>query len=118
MATVNNKFRYQDNRDWDVFRDRLQKLMDSYGINKAELGRRLNMSTSSVCRYFKERTPDITALWRIADLFNTSIDWLIGRSSERYVTLPEKEQDLLNKYKVATPSDKLVIDTILKKYEI
>ena len=109
MATVNNKFRYQDNRDWDVFRDRLQKLMDSYGINKAELGRRLNMSTSSVCRYFKERTPDITALWRIADLFNTSIDWLIGRSSE---------QDLLNKYKVATPSDKLVIDTILKKYEI
>jgi len=116
---IKGKFKFNDEeRNFDVFKQRLRSLMDSRGYNCKSLSLDLNMNTTSVSRYFIDRNPDTTSLWRIADLFDVSMDWLLGRSTSRYDALPEEVQKIATLYVAATPSDKLVIDTLLKKYDV
>ena len=116
MATKKYKANEDFNIDWSVFRSNLGKLIDSKGMTKADLSRNLNLAISTITRYFYESTPDIYALWMIADYFDVQIDWLLGRSKERWETLPPDLQMVCDKYNVATENDKLVIRTILEKY--
>jgi len=106
------------NIDWDTFRFRLQSLMDRRGINKSTLARDTDLALSTICRYFLHNgtTPDITALYLLANYFDVEIDWLIGRSEERWKGLSPMQQKLADRYAILTPSDKLIIDTIIEKY--
>ena len=116
MATRRYKGNEGFNIDRDLFRERLQMLLDSRGYTKADLSRALDLSVSTVTRYFYESIPDTTALCLIADYFDVTTDWLLGRSNERWIKLPDEQQMLIDLYTVATPSDKLVIKTLLEKY--
>lgn len=107
-----------DGREFDTFRRNLRMLIDSYGYTMTELSRELDMNTTSISRYFIDRNPDIVSIWRIADHFDVSIDWLIGRSTSRYEALPPKIQKVANLYSAAKDSDKLVVDTLLQKYDV
>lgn len=113
----NGKFKFQDeNRGFDTFKHNLKTLMNSRGYNMKSLSLDLNMNTTSVSRYFIDRNPDTISLWRIADHFDVSIDWLLGRSSSKFDSIPENAQRIASLYLAASDSDKLVIETILKKY--
>lgn len=113
----NGKFKHQDeNRNFESFKHKLRTLMDSRGFTMKGLSLELEMNTTSISRYFIDRNPDTISLWRIADYFDVSIDWLLGRSSSKFDSIPEYAQDVANLYLSASDSDKLVIDTILKKY--
>lgn len=115
----NKRFKViEEDRSWKDFQSRFRQLMDSHGYNLTDTANLLNISLTSISRYFKDRGPDILVLWRIADKFNVTIDWLVGRSNETANTLPTKAIEIANKYSVATEDDQLVIDTILKKYDI
>ena len=53
-------------------------------MKQGEAAEILGLSVSSYCRYERgEREPDAAVLWRMADLYEVSVDYLIGRSEER-----------------------------------
>ena len=76
----NGKFKFQDERNYEVFRQNLRMLIDSRGMTMKDLSLELNMNTTSISRYFIDRNPDAMSLWRIADYFNVSVDYLLGRT--------------------------------------
>lgn len=61
--------------------ERIKIARENIGITKAEAARRLNLSKIGYCRFeYGERTPSIQTLEVIARCFNTSIDYLTGKT--------------------------------------
>lgn len=114
MANYRNAQTVFDNRP---FQTRLQQLMHSRDFNQIETAEAVGISATSICRFFQDRCPDVPALIKIADYFNVSIDWLIGRKHFEDGSLTENDYSLISKYKMLDPSDKLIIDSILQKYD-
>lgn len=119
MPATSGKFRSDDGRTFEVFKIRLKALMEAYGMNMKELAESIDLNATSISRYFQDRGPDIKALWRIADKFNVSVDWLLGRTDNKLGSfVSEDATRIANLYTSASPSDKLVVETLLKKYDI
>ena len=58
----------------------LKKLRKEKGISQLKLALDLNMSQNTISRYETgEREPGINELIKIADYFDVSIDYLVGR---------------------------------------
>ena len=61
--------------------ERIRILRKEKNLNQEEAAKLLGLSISSYCRYERgEREPDAPVLWRMADLFGVSIDYLVGRT--------------------------------------
>jgi len=76
-----------------VFGQRLKGLRESMGKSRAELGQGLNMPESDISKY--ERgvlEPDPKTLVKIAIHFGMSIDYLLGVTDERNLTIPDIEK--------------------------
>lgn len=72
-----------------MIKERLKQLRHEKGLNQRELAKDLKLSTSTIGMYEAgQRTPDAETLKRTADYFNTTVDYLLGRSNNRD---PEKE---------------------------
>ena len=64
-----------------TFSDRLVKLQTERNIDKKTIYTACNISRISYYRYESgERTPTYEALLALADYFNVSIDYLVGRT--------------------------------------
>ena len=64
--------------------ERIRILRKEKHLKQEEAAQLLGLSISSYCRYERgEREPDAPVLWRMADLFNVSVDYLIGRSDTK-----------------------------------
>ena len=64
----------------DVFM-RLKELRKKKGISQLRLATELNTTQNTISRYETgEREPGIDELIKIADYFNVSVDYLIGRT--------------------------------------
>jgi transcriptional regulator with XRE-family HTH domain len=76
--------------------ERLISVRKSLGINKAEAARRLNVSAMCYGRYEKgEREPSYQVVSYIAQIFNTSTDYLYGISddtSAESITVSAKDE--------------------------
>ena len=60
---------------------RLKALRKKKGISQLKLALDLNMNQNTISRYENcEREADYKTLIRIADYFNVSIDYLLGRT--------------------------------------
>ena len=119
MPATNGKYRTNDGRTYEVFKTRLKTLMEAYGLNMKELAESIDLNATSISRNFQDRGPDTIALWRLADKFNVSVDWLLGRSDNKFANVGSEEATrIANLYIDASPSDKLVVETLLKKYDI
>ncbi len=72
--------------------DNLKKLRIEKGISQQKLAKAINSNQQNIHRYengFYE--PDITTLKILADFFNTSIDYLVGATSNKHkYTQPEE----------------------------
>ena len=67
-----------------ILQERLRILRKGRGLKQAEAAELCGISMMSYCRYERgEREPTASTLWRMADLFEVSVDYLIGRSEER-----------------------------------
>ena len=61
--------------------ERIKILRKEKNLKQSDAAELLGISITSYCRYERgEREPDAPVLWRMADLFEVSIDYLIGRS--------------------------------------
>lgn len=63
---------------------RLKELRENKGITQKQLSEETGMSFQSISFYeHGEREPGVKALISLADYFNVSIDYLVGRSDKR-----------------------------------
>ena len=63
---------------------RLARLRRERGISQLKLALDLNMNQNTISRYeTEEREADYKTLIRLADYFDVSLDFLLGRSDER-----------------------------------
>lgn len=76
-----------------MFQKRLKELRKEKKLSQEELGEIMNISGRTIS-YFEagERTPSPEILNKLADIFNVSVDYLLGRTSLR---LDEAEQILI-----------------------
>lgn len=62
---------------------RLKELRNKKNISQLQLAMALNMNQNSISRYETgEREADYATLIRLADYFNVSIDYLLGRTDD------------------------------------
>lgn len=62
---------------------RLKELRNKKGISQLRLATELNTTQNTISRYETgEREPGIDELIKIADYFNVSVDYLIGRTEK------------------------------------
>ncbi len=64
------------------FADRLKELRLEMGISQGELGEKLSTTQRKVSYWESGKIePDLTSLWKIAELFEVSIDYLVGKAN-------------------------------------
>ena len=67
------------------FAMRLKKLREQKKLNQTELANLLEVSNGSISKCERgDRQPDYETLEKIADTFNVTIDYLLGRSDIKY----------------------------------
>jgi len=89
------------------FKDILYNLRTEKGISQAKLAKELNLSTGLIGMYENgNRMPSVEAQEAIADYFNVSLDYLMGRDSKSLYYLDpqtaELAKDLSEKPKLRT----------------
>ena len=68
------------------FSNRFRQLKDEHDLTLKELSDELDISTPNLSYYMKGREPSYDILIKIADYFNVTTDWLIGRTDARNVS--------------------------------
>ena len=64
--------------------ERLRLLRKEKNLKHEDAARLLDISLSSYCRYEQGlRDPNAKVLWKIADFYEVTVDYLIGRTDER-----------------------------------
>ena len=65
----------------EVFSQRLRQLREQRGISQRTLGELLGLSKNMISKYERgERVPSVTVLISIAEFFDKSVDYIMGRS--------------------------------------
>lgn len=68
------------------FKDRFKNLRDELELSQTEIGLILNVSQKTVSNYeLGNRFPDEDMLNKIAELFDVSVDYLLGRTEIRNI---------------------------------
>lgn len=62
--------------------ERIKYLMDAEDISQYALAKKLGISQSTICNWLNgKKEPSIESLWKLADYFGETIDFLVGRES-------------------------------------
>ena len=102
----------------------LKKLRMEYGISQARLAEAIGVSQPSINKYENhDIEPEIRILIRIADFFNTSVDYLIGHSviarpfgqSDGY-HLSREEAELMTRFRMRREDEKECIKMTVKAF--
>ncbi|XLP25131.1 helix-turn-helix domain-containing protein [Bacillus toyonensis] len=76
--------------------DRIKRLCSEQKITIAELERRIQLSNGQI-RKWANQTPGVDKVQKVADYFNVSLDYLLGRTKEKYWELTEKDEKDIQK---------------------
>ena len=85
----------------NMFPIRLKELRSNKGISQAKLAKELGVSVGAVGNWESGiRLPDAKTIQRIADYFNATTDYLLGRTDEKKtapneLSLSTEQQDLI-----------------------
>ena len=100
----------------------LKKLRQEFGISQQRLADAVQVSQPSINKYENHNIePEIEILKRMADYFNTSIDYIVGHtdirrrieSTENY-SLNAREAELVTRYRALDDNEKRCIDTVVQ----
>ena len=100
----------------------LKTLRKEANISQQKLGDAVNISQQSINQYENQDVePDIANLTKLADYFDTSIDYLVGRTDIRRkiekteeFDLNEQEATALRRYRSLSEKEKACIDLMLQ----
>ncbi|WP_242145854.1 MULTISPECIES: helix-turn-helix domain-containing protein [unclassified Bacillus cereus group] len=76
--------------------NRIKELADKKGISLSELAIQLNMGENSLYKW-KTQKPTVDKLQKVADYFDVSTDYLLGRTQNKYWELTEKDEKDIQK---------------------
>ena len=102
----------------------LKELRKQHNLSQQKLADILHVSQQSVYKYENDITsPDIETLTRMADYFDTSIDYLVEYTDiphriepVRETMLNEDEIELVEYYRKLTPVQKKLVHAVTKEY--
>lgn len=102
----------------------LKKLREDASISQKTLADAIGVSQQSVNKYENHNIePDIETLIRIADFFETSVDYLIGHTSVRrkieevhIFELNDRESKVMEQYRSLTSKQKACVDVVMDSY--
>lgn len=98
----------------------LKRLRTEKKISQQHLAGILGISQQSINKYENHNVePDISILIAIAEYFNTTIDYLVGRNDNQNlleINLSEHEKKLITKYRKLNGSEKVCVDTLIETY--
>lgn len=104
-----------------MFSTMLNKLLDNRQLTAYKLSKALNISQGLMSDYKNGiRTPTYANLIKIADYFNVSIDYLLGRTNENYkppknvYTLSDQEQSLIEFFRQLPKQDQFQVERYLR----
>ena len=101
----------------EIFND----LLDEKGLNRKQFAEKSGIPYTTVIGWTAHnRLPDYTALNKIADFFNCSVDYLMGRQDDWNntiipVEILQSEQTLLKNFRKLNTENKELILTLIKK---
>lgn len=104
----------------------LKALRKQHNLSQQKLADILHISQQSVYKYENNITsPDIETLIRMADYFNTSVDYLIEYTDISHKIEPVEttmlnieETNLIEKYRRLSPYHKNIINMVVDSYHI
>ena len=65
-----------------IVAERIKELMKAEGISQYALAKKLGISQSTICNWLNgKKEPSIESLWRLADFFGETIDYIVGREN-------------------------------------
>ena len=66
-----------------IFPERLSYLMKIEKLSQSELARKIDISQSAICNWLNgKKEPSIESLWKLADYFDVTVDYLIGKEKD------------------------------------
>lgn len=75
------------------FGERLKELRKEKNLTQAQLGELLNTSHATINRYEKNiHEPDLDTINKLADIFDVSVDYLLGRTDIENVAIIEGDE--------------------------
>lgn len=94
----------------------LKLIRNSRGISQQTLANAIGTTQQSVNMYENHKIePDISTLIALADYFDVTVDYLIGRTDENNQPLCDSDS-LLSKYSRLNKAEKICIDTLVDTY--
>ena len=97
----------------------IQTLCNEKGISIWQLANELGISNGVIKKWEKSTSPKVTTLIKIAEYFDVSLDYLVGRSDQRHDEIQDVEtiiKNLLNRLENLTfngdPIDSSTAETI------
>lgn len=73
--------------------ERVDELVKEHAMTRAELERKLDLSQGSI-RNWNKSMPSVDKIQKVADYFDVSLDYLLGRSDSRKKTTKYTSDDL------------------------
>lgn len=103
---------------------RLKELRAEFGVSQQKLADAVFVTQSSINKYENHNIePEIAILIRIADYFNTSVDYLIGHTEERRriepaetFALNAQEAAMLNGYRQLRENERRCINLTIDAF--
>ena len=92
-----------------MFNQTLKDLINSSGKTAKEIAKKTNISQAAMSYYINGKTePTLNILITLADYFNVSMDYLVGRENDYGLVevkndLNVKERELISYYRVLSP---------------
>lgn len=76
------------------FGERLKYLREKEKMYQSELADKLNLAPSTISMYERgDRDPDTSTLAKIAEIFNVTTDYLLGRTDEALLNVKKRMKD-------------------------
>lgn len=76
-----------------TFGSRLRNLREDSNLTQTELANIFKVTPPSISQYEKDvRSPDYSLLIKIADFFNVSVDYLLGRTNVREINKGKEDE--------------------------
>lgn len=98
--------------------ENLKKLRQKSGISQQALAERLGISQQSINKYENHKIePDISTLIAMADFFETTIDYLVGRTTQegKQKKMQSSEQ-FLEKYQKLDENERTCVNLIVNTF--
>jgi len=102
----------------------LKLLREEAGMSQKALAEKIGVSQQSINKYENHSIePDIDTMIRIADCFDTSVDYLIGHTSIRQkiepvctIALNKEEQSLIETFRTLSAPQKKTVRLVATSY--